>query len=818
MENLSQDVRYGARMLRRNPGFTIIAALSLAIGIGANTTIFSVVNALLLRPLPVANPSRLVNVHSISPDGSSFHSFSYPNYVDYREQSAKVFDGLLAYTGEPLSLSANGQSERIFGELVSGNFFDVLGVRPALGRFFVAEEDRTPDTHPVVVLGYGFWQKRFGGDASLVGKTLLLNGHQFTVIGIAPKKFTGTRVAVTPDVYVPAMMQHTARPGMDLLGNRRSGSFEITGRLKEGATLEGAQSLMSGVAAQLEAAYPEANRGKRVEVLPTTPVPGQIRGAIIGFMGVLMIVVGLVLLIACANVASLLLARATARRKEMAIRLAMGAGRGRIVRQLLTESVMLFLIGGAGGLLIAVWLMDVLLSFKPPSPVPLELNLNLDWRVLGFTLLASLVTGVCFGLAPALQSSRPDVLPALKDEVAGWNYRRSRLLNIFVVGQIALALLLLVTTGLFLRSLQNARTIDPGFNPNNVEIASLDVQLQGYDEAKGKRFYDELMERVRALPDVRAASMALMVPLGDSNSQTGIGVEGFEPPPGSRSFMVDFNTIAPKYFETLNIPLVRGRDFNDADKKESSRVAVVNEAMAARFWPNQDAVGKRFYLGEISEGGKPIEIVGVAKTGKYRTLGEDARMYVYLPFAQSYSPRMTLHLRRSDSAASQSLIPAVRREVEAMDKSLPLLDAQPLAQYTALSLLPIRIAATVAGGFGVIGLLLAAVGIFGVVSYSVTQRTREIGIRMALGAQTSDVFKLVIGQGVKLALVGVGCGLLVAVLATRLLAGLLYGVSATDPLTLAGVSLLLLAVAVCASYIPARRAVKVDPTEALRYE
>ncbi len=816
LEKLSQDVRYGARMLWRNPGFTAVAVLSLALGIGANTTIFSVVNALLLRPLPVANPSRLVNVHSVSPDGSSFHSFSYPSYVDYRDRSGKVFDGLLAFTGTQLSLSAGGQGERLFGEMVSGNFFNVLGVRPAAGRFFVAEEDQTPDTHAVAVVSYGFWQRRFGGDPTLVGKTLQLNGTQFTVVGVAPKGFTGTRVALAPDVYVPLMMMGEARPGTDILGNRRAGSLEMTGRLKDGATLADAQSLLSTVAAQLEGAYPDVERGRRVEALPTTAVPGQFRGAIIGFMGVLMAIVGLVMLIACANVASLLLARATARRKEMAIRLAMGASRGRIIGQLLTESVLLFLLGGTGGLLLAAWLTDLLLSFKLSAPVPLELNLGLDARVLGFTLLASLVTGILFGLAPAWQASKPDMLPALKDEAGAHGYSRSRLLNAFVVGQIALSLLLLTSTGLFLRSLQNAHTIDPGFDEQGVELVSFDLGIQGYDEAKGRRFYQELIERVNKLPGVRAASLALMVPLGDSNSQTGIGVEGFEPPPGNKSFMVDFNTVAPKYFQTMSIPIQRGRDFNDADKKDAPRVAVINEAMAARFWPNQDAVGKRFYLGAVNEG-QPIEIVGVTKTGKYRTLGEDARMYVYLPFTQSYSPRMTLHLR-TDAANPQRIISSVRGEVEAMDKSVPLLDVMPLTQYTATSLLPIRMAAAVAGSFGLVGLLLAAVGIFGVVSYAVTQRTREIGIRVALGAQSGDVLRLIIGQGARLAVLGVGCGLLIAALATRLLAGLLYGISATDPVTFACVALLLTAVALFASYLPARRATKVDPNVALRHE
>jgi predicted permease len=533
-------------------------------------------------------------------------------------------------------------------------------------------------------------------------------------------------------------------------------------------------------------------------------------------MSVLMAVVGLVLLIACTNVAGLSLSRGAIRRKEIAIRLAMGARRSRIIRQLLTESILLFVIGGIVGLLLAAWLTDLVLAFKPPVPFTLELDLGMDWRVLGFTLLVSLLTGLLFGLAPAIQSSRPDVLPALKDETSGGSQRRSRARSLFIVGQVAVSLVLLVSAGLFLRSLQHARALNPGFNPQNVMTVGFDLSIQGYEEAKAKQFYQQLMERVYATPGVESASLARAIPLNGSNMQLGINVEGYEPPAGRRSFATDFNIVSPKYFSSLEISLLRGRDFNDGDKEGAPQVAVINETMARRFWPGEEAIGKRFFLGQIADAA-PLEVVGVVKDGKYRTLGEDPRPFFYMAFAQEYSSQMTLHVRTAPENAA-NVLAGVRQEVAAMDQSVPLLDVMPLEQATGVSLIPVKAAATVAGIFGLVGLLLAAIGIFGVVSFSVVQRTREIGIRMALGAQRADVLKLVVGQGMRLALIGVFVGLLASIAATRVLASLLYGISATDAVTFIVVALLLCLVSLIASYIPARRAMKVDPMVALRYE
>ncbi len=789
MGTLLQDIRYGFRMLLKSPGFTAVAVLSLAISIGANTTIFSLVNAALLRPLPVAAPERLVNVHATDPDGSSFHSFSYPDYLDYRDQG-NVFDALAAYTINTYSLNTGGQSERVFGLVASENFFPALGVRPRIGRFFTPEENRSANGEPVAVLSHGYWQRRFGGDTSVIGKTLVLNNHPYQVIGIAPPKFTGPRVAFAPDIYMPVWTQEMAIPnGAEWLRNRDGGSLEIVGRLKAGATLEQAQAALSAVAGRLAEQYPDSHKGKGVEVRPTNTGLGQMEGPVIGFMSVLMAVVALVLLIACANVASMALSRAAMRRKEIAIRLALGARRGRIIRQLLTESVILFLLGGTAGLLLAAWLNDLLLKFKPPVSFTIELDLGIDARVLCFTLLVSLATGVIFGLMPAIQASKPDVLPALKDEAANGSYRRSRLLGAFVVGQVAVSLVLLVTTGLFLRSLQHARALDPGFNPERILNTSFDLSIQGYQEEKGRNFYGQLLERLRAMPGVEAASLARLVPLNGGNMQTGINVEGREPPDGRRALYTDFNVVSPDYFTTLGLNLLRGRQFSEADRKGAPEVAVVNETMARRYWPNDNAVGQRFILGTRAEG-KPIEIVGVVKDGKYRTLGEDPLPYFYVPFAQNYNAQMTLHIRTAPGQAA-SVLAGVRQEIASMDASVPVLDVMPLTEAIGVSLLPLKLAASVAGLFGAVGLLLAAIGLFGVVSFSVAQRTREIGIRMALGAQTVDVLKLVIGQGMRLALIGVGLGLIISVAVTRLLASLLYGIGATDALTFIGVAALL---------------------------
>ncbi len=820
MNTLWQDARYALRLLWQQPGFTLVAVLSLAIGIGANTTIFSVVNAVLLRPLPgIAQPARLVDVHATEANGSSYHAFSYPDYAHFREQN-KTCAGLTAYSGIPLSMNAGAQPERLFGMIVSGNYFDVLGTKPLQGRFFLPEEDQTPGTHPVAVVSADLWRQRFGADPNLVGRTITLNGHAFTVVGVAPAGFRGTWVGLTPDVWVPLMMQAETRPGGQLL-SRQARWLQVTGRLKDGVTTQQAQAELGTQAAQLAQAYPETNRGLGVDVRAASMLPGEVRGAVLGFMAILFVVVGLVLLIACANVAAMTLARASTRRKEMAIRRAMGASRRQLVSQLLLESVLLFLLGGTAGVLVAVWATDLLLAFKPPADMPISLEFGVDVRVLLFTLVISLVTGLLFGLAPALQASKPDVLSALKSDTPGGSLHRSRTRSVFVIAQIAISLVLLVTAGLFLRSLRNASSIDVGFVPDGVETLTLDLRTQGYDETKGREFYRQLTERVAALPGVRAASLARMVPLNGNNMMTGINISGHEPPPGQHALMVGLNIVDGRYFETVNMPLIGGRTFNETDRQGAPQAAIINETLARRYYTSANvaaAIGQSFSFGGDDDGqAERVVIVGIVKDAKYETLGEDARPYLYRPLQQSYSGEMTLHVRALPGEATRVLA-AVRQEVGALDKDLPLLNVMPMTEQIGFSIMPLRLAATVVGTLGLLGLLLAAVGVFGVVNYSVAQRTRELGIRMALGAQPADVLRLVMRQGLRLALVGVGLGLAISFALTRALASLLYGVSATDPLIFIGMALLLVGVAFVASYIPARRATKVDPMVALRYE
>ena len=813
METILKDIRYGIRGLLRRPGFTLVAVITLALGIGANTTIFSVVNGLLLRPpAAVTRPDRLVDMHATEPRGSSFHSFSYPDYLDYRDRN-KVFAGLVAYTAMPLSLNAGAQPERIFGMLVSGNYFDVLGARPAQGRFFLAEEDQTPGTHPVVVVSYELWQQHFGADQTLAGKPVTINGHPFTVVGVAPQGFRGTWTGLRPDAWVPLMMQPQVRPGADLT-SRGARGLEMIARLSDGVTLPGAQTAMNLVAHQLEEAYPETNRGLGVDLRSASTVPGQFRGALIGFMAILMFVVGLVLLIACANVGAMTLARASARRKEIAIRLAVGASRRRIVGQLLIESVVLFLLGGAVGVFIAVWATRLLLAFKPPSDVPLALDLGVDLRVLLFTLLVSLITGLLFGLVPALQASRPDVLSALNNDASRGSHR-SRTRNAFVVAQIAISLVLLVTAGLFLRSLRNATTIDVGFRPWDVQTVTIDLSTQGYDQPKGREFYRQLMERVAALPGVRVTSLARMVPLNGNNMREGISIPGREPQLNERTTTVGLNVVDGRYFEMLEMPLLHGRTFSETDKPGGPQVAIVNETMVRRFYPDPDisrALGQTFTVGDGT-----VSIIGIVKDAMYETLGEDPQPFIYQSFQQSYSGEMTLHIRTAPGDAG-SVLGGVRREVAALDRDVPLLSVMPLTEQIGVGLLPLRLATGVAGTLGLVGILLAALGVFGIVNYSVSQRTREIGIRISLGAQSVDVLRLIVGQGLWLAIIGVIIGLAGAVALTRMLTSLLYGVSALEPLVFGGVAISIVGVSVVASYLPARRATKVDPLVALRYE
>ncbi|HET9532774.1 MAG TPA: ABC transporter permease [Blastocatellia bacterium] len=821
METLFQDLRYGGRMLLRSKAFTAVAVLSLALGIGANTTIFTIINAVFLNPLPLAEPSELMTVYGTDERNTGgfndFMPISFPNYVDYRDQN-DVFSGLVSFTGVGMSLSGDGEPEQIGGLLVTGNYFDVLGVKALQGRTFLPEEDRTPGTHPVVVLSYNLWQRRFGGDPSLIGNTITLNNQSFTVIGVAPENFRGATQIGSPDFFVPAQMYQQVLTGTfrEWFTSRRALLFNVVGRLRPGVSMSQAQASLRTIAANLEQAYPRDNEKRSVSLMPVTQsaINPALRGVFVQAGTLMMTVVGLVLLIACANVANLLLARASGRRKEIAIRLSIGASRARLIRQLMTESVLLSLLGGVVGLLLAYWGRDLLWSFRPPFFGEDDLDLSLNPMVLGFTLLLSLVTGLIFGLVPALQSSRSDLVTELKDKssqpnkTGGWLSLR----NLLVVSQVALCLIALIGAGLFLRSLGNAQRIDPGFETEKMFVMAVNVGAQGYDQTRGLEFYRQVQERVRTVAGVQAATVSSNFPFG-GGLQRSIFIEGQDPPAGGRGVLTIVNSVESGYFETLGIPLLRGRDFLDSDRENTTRVVIVNDAMAQRFWPGQEAIGKRFkFFGDESF----YEIVGIARNSNAIFLGEDPRPIIYQPMLQSYSAFAVLYVRTAGDPSNG--LGTVRNEVQALDRNLPITNVSTMSDVIGQGLWAPRMGAALLAVFGGLALLLAAIGIYGVLAYSVSQRTHERGLRMALGAQQRDVLALVMKQGAGLIGSGVVLGLAASFLLARFISSLLFGVSAADPVTFAGTPIVLAAVALLASYIPARRAARVDPMIALRYE
>lgn len=812
MRSLLSDVRYGLRNFVKRPGFTAIAVVTLALGIGANTAIFSLINTVLLRPLPVPHPEQLTEVYGTVHNGADYTIQSYLNYKDYRDRN-DVFSGLIAYRFAPMSISQESRNERVWGYLVSGNYFEVLGVQPFLGRYFTAEEDKTPGTYPFAVISYGCWQKRFASDRSIVGQTLTLNSHAFTVIGVAPQGFIGTEVAYAPEIFVPLTMAHEVEPGSNWLDSRDSDNLFVVGRLKPGVTTAQAESALTAITFQLGKEYPQENEGRGVRLLTPGLFIPDIRNSVVGFSSVLMGVVGLVLLLACVNLANLLLARSTERRKELAIRLAMGASRARIVQQLVTESVMLSLAGGFGGLLLAAWINNLVTSIKLPTDIALIFDLRLDWRVLLFALSVSLATGVVFSLLPALQSSNPELVPALKDDSSLSGFRRSRLRNSLVVVQVAVSLVLLVCAGLVVRSLQAAQKTRPGFTPENAVALSFDLGLQGYTEEKGRAFQRQVIERTQNIPGVHSVALTSTVPLTLDYSYTSIYVEGQAITNNTQLPVAVPNEISPNYFHAMEIPL-RGRDFSERDDKKESRVAIINETFARRFFAGQEAIGRRFNFSGPDE---PYwEVIGVAADGKYNSLGEDPKAAFYRPLLRDYSTNATLVARIIGD--SNSALAALRGELQRMDPALPLYNVQTLSEHMSVPLFPFRMAATVLGSFGILAIVLAAIGIYGVMSYVVAGRTREIGVRIAVGAARRDVLILIIKQGMTLAIIGLGIGLLIAFGVAQLMAKILFGVSPADLVTFAGVTLLLGMVAMLACYIPARRAMKVDPLAALRYE
>ncbi|MDQ3256312.1 MAG: ABC transporter permease, partial [Acidobacteriota bacterium] len=766
MQTLWQDLRYGVRMLFRKPSFAAIAVITLALGIGVNTTIFSFVNAALFRPLPVPRSEELVRLW----DGMAS---SYPDYTAYRDEG-KVFAGLAAYTQRAMSLTIGGETERIWGEIVSGNYFDVLATPPAQGRGFLPEEDRTPGTHPVAVISAPLWKRRFNSDKEIIGKTIYLSNHAFAIIGITAENFAGATVVSPPDLWVPLMSEPLVQPGSVSLTSPDDGWLAIMGRLKSDVTLTQAQAAISTIASRLHQARnarqsgPEGPDSRVVTVVAARGlmVPPQGRATTLFVVGLLMTVVTLVLLVACANVANMLLARASARRKEIAVRLALGASRWRVVRQLLTESLLLGFAGGAAGLLLALWSADLLQSLLPQesSGMRATLDTSPDVRVFAYTLLLSMLTAVVFGLMPALQASKPNLTSALKDESVAFSRRRLSLRNLLVISQVAVSLLLLIAAGLFIRNLRNTQCAEPGFALDHAMMMSFDLGLAKYDTARGRVFQEQLQERVRAVPGVRSATLAEWVPLGGSKSVSPLYIEG-EPAEAARfdeDSLLSHNTIGPDYFKTMSIPLVNGRDFNNQDTATSPDVIIVNETLACRITPDGNAIGKRI---RMDSKGDYLEVVGITRDIKYVQLAERPVFYGYRPLAQRYRSAMTLHVRTSVDPGA--LINQVRDEVKALDRNLPLTNVKTMQEHMRTPLAPAKLLAWLSGAFGVLALLLAATGLYGVMAYLVSGRTREFGIRVALGAQGTDVLRLVLAEGLTLVGLGIFFGLTASVALTR---------------------------------------------------
>jgi predicted permease len=825
VKDLVEDARYGLRVLSKNPGFTAVVVLILALGVGFNTAMFSLVNAVLFRPLAgVEQPEQLVEFVRVQPN-YRFTNWSYPDYLDYRD-SNHTLSGVAARARTSISL-ANGSTERARGEMVSGNYFSLLGTRPALGRLILPSDDSAIGAHSVAVLNYNLWQRDFGSDPNVVGKGIILNGLPFTVVGVAAKEFAGTTVGGISDLWVPIAAQPQIAPRLSAgtLQERAAGWIALVGRLKPGVSLQQAQADMSNISAQLAQAYP-TNVGRMVALSPRAGIDPDDEAELRSFLVLLLGAVILLLLVACSNVANLLLVRAASRRREIAVRLALGASRGRLIRQLLTEGLLLSVMAGAVGLAITPWIGDLTVAFRNNSYLMRGIDLSPDSRVLAFSFLLAIVTGMLFGLAPALQASKPDLVSSLKEGSAAAGYRRSRLQRLLVTAQVALSLVLLIGAGLVLRTMQKILSVDPGFTADKALLASIDLSIQGYSESQGRLFYRQLLERVEAIPSVTSASFAGSLPPQDweGSSRMSIfypGQEPLEELQHGREFelgvRVGVNSIAPRYFETLGISLVAGRDFTVHDDDRSPGVVIVNQKLAAHLWPGQNPIAKLIVCPKwpYRQAGPLYQVIGVTRNAKL-SLTADTPLLMYFPVLHDYNGRGTLIVRTAGDP--NTLASAVRTQVAALDKNLPVYDVQTMREHVTGSLWRERMAVELISIFGVLALVLAAIGLYGVVAHSVTQRTHEIGIRVALGAGRGDVLKLVVGEGMILALLGVAVGLAAALPLGRLMSGLLYGVTSHDPVTFACIAGLLAAVTLVACYIPARRAMRVDPMVALRYE
>lgn len=814
------DVRLALRSIGKAPGFAIAAVVTLALGIGANTAVFSVVNAILLRPMPhVEDPAQLVRVYTSDFSGPLYGSSSYPDYVDFRDRTSTL-SAVAAFAGQALQLSGDGVAEIVPGQAVSGNYFSMLGVRPVVGRALVPDDDM-PGRPLVAMVSHALWQRSFGGDRAALGHTMQVNGQPITIVGVAPPGFTGEwqRLAAPSQMWV-TLAASARLAETDRLQERDSRWLGMVGRLEPGTTLQVVRTELESLGRQLHRAHPEAwtdvrERPRQVTVLSEAAarVPPNMRTAALGFAGMLMALVALVLLVACANVAHLFLARALRRRREVAVRLSLGATRWHLVRQLLTEAFVLSVAGGALGLLLAVWLADLLVALRPTG-LPIEIDARPDTRVFLFAGLVSVAAALLFGLLPAWQAVRLNLLTALRNQEIARRVARGRfaLRDLLVVAEVAVSLLLISSAGLFVRSLQQASATDVGFDRDNVLLASFNLDLHRYTEERGRLFFSELLNRAQGLPDVRTASLAQKVPLTLGGQRTRIQVAGDTPRRGE-DMEFDINRVGPRYFETMRMPLAVGRGFTAADRAGSPPVVVVNEAFARRFWRGDNPVGKRL---SYSGGETFAEVIGVVRDSAVRSLTEEQRLQFFVPYLQSYRGDMVLHVRTSGNPLD--VLPALRREIRQLDPSLPMLNPTTLREATAVSLFPQRLASSVLGGFSLVALLMAMVGLAGLLIHSVAARTREIGIRMAVGARSADVVRLILRRGLGLVAAGVLLGSAGSLVTGRLLDRFLFGVSGADAVTMVTAGLILAAAGVAATYLPARQATKVDPVTALRAE
>ena len=822
MLNFWKDVQFAFRTLTKNPGFALIGIVTLALGMAANTTIFSVVNGLILRPLPVPHAEQMTVLALQQTGTAELQSFSYPDFLDLRSQSASVGD-LFTYRVSLAGLNVDNKGDHCIISRVSNNYFSVLGIAPAAGRLILPTEGINPGADPIVVLGYSYWQKRFAGDPDVVGKHVEMNGHPATIVGVTPKGFYGTYAMLNMDAYVPLSATFTEEfgtPVNDMWTKRELRSLTVLARLKPGVDVKQAQASLNVVAKRIADQHPDTEKGISVRVFPeklARPEPDN-DNTLPTVALIFIALSSLVLLVACFNVANVLLVRATVRQREMAIRAALGAGRSRLVRQYLTESLLLAFLGGGAGLLLASWAAGFLSSISLGTSLPVQFDFRPDGRVYLFAFAAVFLTGLIVGIVPALRIARTDVTSILHEGGRGSSDgpRRQFARNTLVAAQVAGSLVLLIVAGLFIRSLGKAQNINLGFDPDHVLNLSTDVNGLGFSEARGREFYRDLETRIRALPGVVSESQAFIVPLGYISEDVPVSIPGRPVEPGKQPPGIEDNSVTPGYFNTLRIPLLRGRDFTEADGPTAPPVAVISEAMAKKFWPAEDALGKRFFIKDNSA--KPIEVIGVIQDAKYRDITEEPRPIFYRPIAQNYMSMRTIHVRAS--VPPESLAVQIEEQISELAPGLAVSEVQNMRQALqgANGFFFYNFGAQLTAVLGLLGLVLAVVGIYSVVSYAAAQRTQEIGIRIAMGAAPSDILRMVLRQGLGVVGIGLALGLVIALAGTRLLGGLVIGIKPSDPLTFAVVVLLLTAIALFACWIPARRATRIDPLVALRYE